>query len=136
MSRLSTGTADIAGAQARPLAGGTDLLTLMKADLATPERLVAVRSLLPAGIAQEPEGVTVGAGTTLREIEQDALVAEPVGHADAAQPRVEQRPPRRRVARGVDHADVDLRLAQDLVDRFVRAGAVRVFVGPRPKCSL
>ena len=28
-------------------------------------------------------------------------------------------------------AQIDLRLAQDLVDRFVRAGAVKVFVGPR-----
>lgn len=28
-------------------------------------------------------------------------------------------------------AQIDRRLAQDLVDRFVRAGAVRVFVGPR-----
>ena len=64
---------------ARPLAGGTDLLTLMKADLATPERLVAVRTLLPAGIAQDAEGVSLGAGTTLHEIEQDALVAAHFG---------------------------------------------------------
>jgi hypothetical protein len=28
-------------------------------------------------------------------------------------------------------AQVDGRLAQDLVDRFVAAGAIRVFVGPR-----
>lgn len=35
---------------------------------------------------------------------------------------------RERAPRSV--SEVDLRLAQDLVDRFVRAGAVKVFVGP------
>jgi hypothetical protein len=41
-------------------------------------------------------------------------------------------PRRDRAERPPDTAkDVDLRLAQDLVDRFVAAGAVRVFVGPR-----
>jgi murein endopeptidase len=46
--------------------------------------------------------------------------------ADLYYPRLDrrERPPRR-------VAQVDRRLAQDLVDRFVRAGAVRVFVGPR-----
>ena len=32
-------------------------------------------------------------------------------------------------------ADVDRTLAQDLVDRFVRAGAIRVFVGPSVRLS-
>jgi xanthine dehydrogenase YagS FAD-binding subunit len=63
------------GRSARPLAGGTDLLTLMKADLAAPERLVAIRALLPRGIAAGGEGLTIGAATTLSEIESDALVS-------------------------------------------------------------
>ncbi len=45
--------------------------------------------------------------------------------ADLYYPRLDrrERPPRRA-------AQIDRRLAQDLVDRFVRAGALRVFVGP------
>lgn len=44
---------------------------------------------------------------------------------DVYYPRLDrrERPPKRAV-------QIDGRLAQDLVDRFVRAGAVRVFVGP------
>lgn len=64
----------ILGNSSRPLAGGTDLITLMKADLVTPERLVAVRTLLPKGIVTGLEGLTLGAATTLSEIESDALV--------------------------------------------------------------
>jgi xanthine dehydrogenase YagS FAD-binding subunit len=63
------------GAAARPLAGGTDLVTLIKAGLAAPEHLVALRRLLPNGIHETPEGVTLGAGTTLSEIESSALLA-------------------------------------------------------------
>lgn len=64
------------GASARPLAGGTDLLTLMKADLLAPERLVAIASLLPSGIARDAEGVTIGAATTLADIERDPILAQ------------------------------------------------------------
>lgn len=57
------------GRNARPLAGGTDLLTLMKADLYAPERLVAVRRLLPDGIREAPDGATlIGAATVLADI--------------------------------------------------------------------
>jgi murein endopeptidase len=45
--------------------------------------------------------------------------------ADVYYPRLDRR---ERVARSVDQ--IDRRLAQDLVDRFVRAGAQFVFVGP------
>ena len=37
------------GANSRAIAGGTDLLTLMKADLVAPERLVNVKRVLPRG---------------------------------------------------------------------------------------
>jgi xanthine dehydrogenase YagS FAD-binding subunit len=62
------------GPASRPLAGGTDLVTLMKPRLAEPEHLVAVRRLLPRGVQEGPEGVTLGAATTLREIERDPLL--------------------------------------------------------------
>lgn len=63
------------GPAARPLAGGTDLLTLMKADLAAPERLVAVRKLLSHEILQKENGLTLGAGITLSDIETHPDIA-------------------------------------------------------------
>jgi xanthine dehydrogenase YagS FAD-binding subunit len=71
------------GPQARPLAGGTDLLTLIKADLAAPERLVNVKALLPRGIEAKPEGLEIGALATLAEIEEHPVVRE--GYAALAQ---------------------------------------------------
>ena len=63
------------GSSARPLAGGTDLLTLMKEDLHAPERLIAVRRLLPSGIASTAEGTVIGAATPLSEIADHAHLA-------------------------------------------------------------
>jgi xanthine dehydrogenase YagS FAD-binding subunit len=59
---------------ALPLAGGTDLVTLMKPGLVDPAHLVSVGRLLPHGIEEETEGVTLGAGTTLAEIEESPLL--------------------------------------------------------------
>ncbi len=55
----------------RPLAGGTDLLPLMKADVAAPSRLVNIKRLaeLPGGIEETAQGLTIGALATLTEIE-------------------------------------------------------------------
>lgn len=60
----------------RPLAGGTDLLTLMKADIATPAQLVDIKRLgeLSHGITETATGVTLGALTTLTTIEQSDLL--------------------------------------------------------------
>jgi len=60
----------------RPLAGGTDLLTLMKAEIATPIHLVDIKRVaeLPRGIHQTANGVTIGTLTTLTEIEQSSLL--------------------------------------------------------------
>src|SRR5438094_936278 len=55
------------GANSRALAGGTDLLTLMKADIAAPERLVNVKMRLPRGIEARPEGLEIGPLTTLAD---------------------------------------------------------------------
>ncbi len=63
------------GASARPFAGGTDLITLMQADLVAAQRIVAVRTLLPKGIDAQGGSVTIGAATTLREIERDAFLS-------------------------------------------------------------
>ncbi|MCC6457871.1 MAG: xanthine dehydrogenase family protein subunit M [Caldilineaceae bacterium] len=55
----------------RVLAGGTDLLTLMKADIAAPSHLVDIKRLdeLPRGIEENEQGTMLGALTTLAEIE-------------------------------------------------------------------
>ena len=59
---------------ARPLAGGTDLLTLMKAGLSAPERLVAVRPLLPSRIEKARDATLIGAGAVLTDIAADVLI--------------------------------------------------------------
>ena len=63
------------GRSVRPLAGGTDLLTLMKADLYSPETLVAVRPLLPKGISTAPDGTVIGAATVLSDIAASGVIA-------------------------------------------------------------
>jgi xanthine dehydrogenase YagS FAD-binding subunit len=71
------------GAGARPLAGGTDLLTLMKADLAAPERLVNLKRALPKDVEPRPDGLAIGAGATLAEVERHPLIMK--GYAALAQ---------------------------------------------------
>jgi xanthine dehydrogenase YagS FAD-binding subunit len=63
-------------AAARPLAGGTDLLTLMKGNIVAPERLVDIKRLtdLTDEIAVTEGGLEIGALATLAEIETDPLV--------------------------------------------------------------
>ena len=62
----------------RALAGGTDLLTLIKADVATPSRLIDIKRVpeLASGIAVTDGEVTIGALTPLAEIETHALICE------------------------------------------------------------
>jgi xanthine dehydrogenase YagS FAD-binding subunit len=64
--------------ETRLLAGGTDLLTLMKADIATPAQLINIKQIseIPRDIIQTDNGITLGALTTLSEIEQHPLIAE------------------------------------------------------------
>ena len=58
------------GNGARPLAGGTDLVQLVRDRLVPTDTLVDVRGLLPRGI----EGERIGAGTTLSELESSEAV--------------------------------------------------------------
>src|SRR3981081_4625812 len=57
----------------RLLAGGTDLLPLMKADIATPERLIDIKHLgeLRPGVVESDDGLTIGALTPLAVLEAD-----------------------------------------------------------------
>jgi xanthine dehydrogenase YagS FAD-binding subunit len=54
------------GNGARPLAGGTELVPLLRDGLVQADALVDVRELLPRGV----EGERMGAGTTLAELER------------------------------------------------------------------
>lgn len=58
------------GNGARPLAGGTDLVQLVRDRLVPTDALVDVRGLLPRGI----EGERIGAGTTLSELESSEAI--------------------------------------------------------------
>ncbi|HEU4448959.1 MAG TPA: FAD binding domain-containing protein [Gaiellaceae bacterium] len=61
-----------------PLAGGTDLVPLLRDGLVRAEELVDVRPLLPRGIE---DGVRIGAGTTLAELERSAEVPAALAEA-------------------------------------------------------
>ncbi len=58
----------------RPLAGGTELVPLMRDGLVQVERLVQVRDVVPKGIGDD--GTVIGAGTTLGELEVDPEIPD------------------------------------------------------------
>lgn len=62
----------------RLLAGGTDLLTLMKHDLATPGQLIDIKRLpeLDNAIAPSTQGTRIGALTTLAQLEDDPVIRD------------------------------------------------------------
>ena len=64
------------GHEARPFAGGTDLLPLIKSDVTAPAMLIDVKRALEGGISETADGVRFGALTTLTEIERSALVRD------------------------------------------------------------
>lgn len=66
------------GGATRPLAGGTDLLTLMKADIAAPARLVNIKHLpgLRGGVEDTGQELLLGALTTLTEIETHPVIQQ------------------------------------------------------------
>jgi xanthine dehydrogenase YagS FAD-binding subunit len=60
------------------LAGGTDLVPLMKLDVEAPARLVDIKRVgeLAAGIHEDGDALTLGALTPLTDLESDALIRE------------------------------------------------------------
>ncbi|MDQ3656311.1 MAG: xanthine dehydrogenase family protein subunit M [Chloroflexota bacterium] len=62
--------------QSRLLAGGTDLLTLMKHEITTPERLIDIKRLpqLDGRIEPSGDGLRIGALATLTQIEDDPFI--------------------------------------------------------------
>jgi xanthine dehydrogenase YagS FAD-binding subunit len=63
-------------AETRPLAGGTDLLTLMKEGIVEPEGLLDLKRLpeVSNGIAVEGREITIGALSTLSDIEKNETI--------------------------------------------------------------
>lgn len=83
------------GEHARLLAGGTDLLTLMKHEISTPARLIDIKRLpqLDNRIEASGDGIRIGALATLSQIEDDPLLnssyaALPMAAALAATPQL------------------------------------------------
>jgi xanthine dehydrogenase YagS FAD-binding subunit len=60
-----------------PLAGGTDLVPLLRDGLVEVERVADVRALLPRGV----EGRRIGAGTTLAELERSEEIPDALREA-------------------------------------------------------
>jgi xanthine dehydrogenase YagS FAD-binding subunit len=74
----------------KALAGGTDLVPLLRDGLVTAERLVWLEAAVPRGVAATSTSVTVGAGTTLAELETDDRVPQALREAcaQAASPQL------------------------------------------------
>jgi xanthine dehydrogenase YagS FAD-binding subunit len=83
---LEQAEAALGNGSARPLAGGTELVPLLRDRLVEAETLVELRSVVPRGI----EGPTIGAGTTLAELEVDPQIPTALREACrlAASPQV------------------------------------------------
>lgn len=65
------------GGQTAVLAGGTDLLNLLKADVLTPERVVDIKHIPSLHeVRAEDGGVTIGALITFAELQQHPMLAE------------------------------------------------------------
>ncbi|MGH3014982.1 MAG: FAD binding domain-containing protein [Gaiellaceae bacterium] len=62
-----------------PLAGGTDLVPLLRDGLAQADELADVRALLPCGV--EEGGARVGSGTTLAELERSGEIPQALREA-------------------------------------------------------
>jgi xanthine dehydrogenase YagS FAD-binding subunit len=77
--RQPSSLAELDGAGGLALAGGTDLVPLLKDGLVEAETLVDVRGIVPRGIHDG----TIGAGTTLAELEADPEIPQALRDACA-----------------------------------------------------
>jgi xanthine dehydrogenase YagS FAD-binding subunit len=85
-SSLEEATAALGNGTARALAGGTELVPLLRDRIVEAETLVELREVVPRGI----QGTTIGAGTTLGELEVAPQVPKALREACrlAASPQV------------------------------------------------
>jgi len=75
---LASATASL-GNGSVPLAGGTELVPLLRSQLVDAETLVDVRGVVPRGV----DGTRIGAGTTLAELETDGEIPQALREACA-----------------------------------------------------
>jgi len=76
--RRASSVAELEGAgRSLLLAGGTEVVPLLRAGILEADELIDVRGVVPRGI----EGATIGAGTTLAEIESSAEVPDALREA-------------------------------------------------------
>ena len=61
---------------ARPMGGGTDLLTQLDRDILPADEVVDLRALGLSGIEHDGDGVRIGATTSVAEVERDAGIGE------------------------------------------------------------
>jgi xanthine dehydrogenase YagS FAD-binding subunit len=66
------------------LAGGTDLVPLLRDGLVSADTLVYLADALPRGIARDASRTTIGAGATLAELEVDPQIPQALREACAA----------------------------------------------------
>lgn len=65
------------GEEAKVLAGGQSLVPMLNLRLARPAHLIDISALAELrGITQAPNGITIGAATTHRDIERSGMIAE------------------------------------------------------------
>jgi xanthine dehydrogenase YagS FAD-binding subunit len=85
-SSVEEAAAALGNGAARALAGGTELVPLIRDHLVDVETLVELRGVVPSGI----DGTTIGAGTTLAELEVDPQAPKALREACrlAASPQV------------------------------------------------
>jgi xanthine dehydrogenase YagS FAD-binding subunit len=85
-SSVEEATAALANGSSRALAGGTELVPLLRDRIVEAETLVELRGIVPRGV----RGTTIGAGTTMRELETDGEVPNALREACrlAASPQV------------------------------------------------
>jgi xanthine dehydrogenase YagS FAD-binding subunit len=85
-SSVEEATAALGNGASRALAGGTELVPLIRDHLVDAETLVEVRAVVPRGI----DGTRIGAGTTLGELEVDPQIPKALREACrlAASPQV------------------------------------------------
>jgi xanthine dehydrogenase YagS FAD-binding subunit len=66
----------LAAGDALALAGGSDVVPLVRRGKRTQASLVDIRALLPSGIEADGAGLRIGAGTTLAALARDSRIAE------------------------------------------------------------
>ena len=74
-------TSEATNQDIRPLAGGTDLLTLMKSDIVMPDTLIDLKRIadLDDRIETTADGTTIGALTTLSQLAHDPTIRSSFG---------------------------------------------------------